>query len=208
MDPFVPRPDRAPDPVFPAQIRAYWQALRGDAPFPRRDQIDPRGIAGALDQSFLIERIGPGIAKFRLAGMRMSELMGMDLRGMPISALIAPPDRDRFARALEPVFATPSILDARMEAERGLGRPALSARMLILPLADRNGQPVLALGCLALGDGPVGRSPRRFAIASTLRETLNTGAAPSPAFAENAVPFRPAPSHRHLRLVHDADRRA
>ncbi|MFT4151905.1 MAG: PAS domain-containing protein [Paracoccaceae bacterium] len=209
MSPFLPRDGHAPDPTVPAQIRAYWEALRGTASFPRRDQIDPRGIAGALDQTFLIERIAPGLARFRLAGMRLSDGMGMDLRGMPVSALIAPPDRDRFARALEPVFATPSILDARLRAERSPGRPARMARMLVLPLGDRNGQPVLALGCLALADADEGRgAPRRFAITALLRETLAaTRPTPvAPAFAEPAVPF-PTPAPRaHLRLVHDATR--
>lgn len=187
-------------PGVPAELRAYWQALRGGAAFPRRDRIDPRGIAGALDQSFLIERIAPGVARFRLAGMRLAGLSGMDLRGMPFSTLITPGDRDRLARALEQVFATPSILDARMEAERCPGCPALPARLLVLPLGDRNGQPTLALGCLALGADDPGRRPRRFAIAALMREALG----PVPR-AETDSPAQPRTDRPHLRLVHDAD---
>lgn len=197
--------------AVPAELRAYWEALRGPAAFPRRDRIDPRGIAGALDQTFLIERIAPGLARFRLAGMRLAGLLGMDLRGMPMSALILPPDRDRFARALEPVFSTPSILDARLEAERGYGRPALTARMLLLPLGDRNGQPTLAIGCLALGGADPGRAPRRFAIAGLVRETLGRadrgiGAQIAPTDAGFAEPAAPFTAHPHLRLVHNSDR--
>lgn len=208
------RPGMAPGLTIPAQIRAYWDALRGPADFPARDRIDPRGIAGALDQSFLIERVAPGIARFRLAGMRLAGVMGMDLRGMPISAMIAAPDRDRFARALEPVFALPSVLDARLEAERGYGRPPLAGRMLILPLGDTNGQPTLALGCLALDSADTGRSPRRFAIAGLVREAIakplpaESAADAHPAWemAEDPARFAPAPARPHLRLVHDADR--
>lgn len=217
-------PRKSPGLTIPAEIRAYWEALRGSADFPARDRIDPRGIAGALDQSFLIERVAPGIARFRLGGMRLAALVGMDLRGMPISALISPPDRDRFGRALEAVFAQPSILEARLEAERGHGRPPLSARMMILPLGDQNGQPTLALGCMALDSSDIGRSPRRFALAGLLRETIRPAArpqddgtqiplqaeAPAPApmaLAEDPAPYVPAaPRGAHLRLVHDADR--
>ena len=208
------RPGTSSGLVIPAEIRAYWEVLRGSADFPQRDRVDPRGIAGALDQSFLIERVAPGIARFRLAGMRLAAVMGMDLRGMPMSALISAPDRDRFGRALEAVFAQPSILDARLEAERGYGRPALTARMMILPLGDLDGKPTLALGCVALDSPDIGRSPRRFAISGLMRETIARPhpesetelAAPQMALAEDQPPFAPAPKRAHLRLVHDADR--
>lgn len=228
MDFSFRRPPAPPGPALPAELRAYWEALRGSDAFPARDRVDPRGIAGILDQSFLVERIAPGIARFRLAGMRLVDLMGMDLRGMPMSCMFGATDRDRFSRALEEVFATPSILDARLEAERGYARPALSARMLLLPLGDRYGQPTLALGCLALGTEALGGAPRRFAIAGLMRETVSAGGdtrpmpfpemsrpapvpTPEPAgFAEPATAWQPAATagRPHLRLVHDADRPA
>jgi hypothetical protein len=68
-----------------AELRAYWEALREGEMLPRRDRVDPRGIAGALEHSFLIERIAPGVARFRISGMVFNDLMGMDIRGMPMS---------------------------------------------------------------------------------------------------------------------------
>jgi len=155
-----------------AEVRAYWEGLRHGGALPRRDQIDPRGIAGALEHVFLVERIAPGLARFRLAGMGISEVMGMDVRGMPVSALFEPPGRDRLAPALETVFRDEVALDLWLEAERGIGRPTLEARMLLLPLISTRGQTDLALGCLAL-EGQIGRVPRRFAIAAMLSETLS-----------------------------------
>ena len=61
---------------------------------PRRAEIDPRAIDSALADIFLIERIAPGLARFRVAGRRLSALMNMDVRGMPLSAIIAPAHRD------------------------------------------------------------------------------------------------------------------
>lgn len=183
------------------EVRAYWQALRVNSALPRRDQIDPRGIAGALESVFLLERIATGHARFRLAGMQLTDLMGMEVRGMPLTTLFDPQARARVTEALEPVFATPSGLELWLEAERGLGRPPLEARMLLLPLTGSQGEPSLALGCLAV-QGAIGRAPRRFTVAGMVREPF---AVPDlqPAFAESAVAYLPPPPRGkpNLRLV-------
>ena len=154
-----------------AEVRAYWEGLRGLAGLPRRDQIDPRGIAGALDTVFLLERVAPGVARFRLAGMQINELLGMDVRGMPLSALIDPASRARIAEAVDALFAGPAILTLGLEAERALGRPALEGRLILLPLLSARGPCDLALGCLAT-HGAIGRAPRRFAVAHLQSEPL------------------------------------
>ena len=154
-----------------AQVRAYWEGLRHGSDLPKRDEIDPRGIAGALENTFLLERVAPGIARFRLAGMQLHDLMGMDVRGMPLSSLIEPQARPRLAEALEGVFAGPGTLELWLEGERGIGRPALEARLLLLPLTAARGDVGLAIGCLAL-HGALGRAPRRFAIAGVMSEKI------------------------------------
>ena len=159
-----------------AEVRAYWEALRHGPALPRRDEIDPRGIAGALENTFLLERVAPGIARFRLAGMQLHDLMGMDVRGMPVSAVFEPAGRNRIAAALEAVFAGPERLEVALEGERGIGKPALAARMLLLPLVNARGEVDLALGCLAF-DGAMGRAPRRFAIAGMTAQALGHGVA-------------------------------
>ncbi len=109
---------KAPDAVrFPAlaQLRAYWQALR-DAPGvpPLRSRIDPRGIADALDQTFLAERVSPGIARFRLAGMHLADIMGMDARGMVISTLFEPGSRVKLATTLDSMLTRPAKVEIAM----------------------------------------------------------------------------------------------
>lgn len=186
------------------QVRAYWQALRAGDGLPRREQIDPRGMAQALECVFLLERIAPGLARFRLAGTHLQDLMGMDVRGMPLTALFDPQSRARLTNALEPVFAGPAGLDLWLEAERGIGRPALEARMLLLPLVGSNGEPGMALGCLATF-GDLGRSPRRFAISRALAEPMGVLAPEQPAAAPDAAATARAPlatgAASHLRLV-------
>ncbi len=92
-----------------AQVEAYWEALRGSRLMPNRADIDPRGIEQALEYSFIVERIAPGIARLRIAGSHLSDLMGMEVRGMPLTAFIAPGSRRQVSDTLEEVFETPAI---------------------------------------------------------------------------------------------------
>lgn len=150
-------------------LRGYWDSKRIGGALPCRSSIDPRGMSDYLENVFLIERIAKGNARFRLAGTHLQDLLGMDLRGMPITALFAPGARERIAGELEALFDTPTIVETVLEAERGLGRPAVAGRMLLLPLTNRHQEVELALGCLVT-EGQIGHAPRRFAISGVLRQ--------------------------------------
>lgn len=202
-----------PEPL--SQLRGYWEGLRLGGGIPARSRISPRGIEQALSCTFLIERVGSGIARFRIAGMDLAEFMGMEVRGMPFSAIFCPLGRVEIANKLERVFQDAAILTADLMAERGLGRPALTARMLALPLCNEQGRVTLAIGCVALS-GKVGRTPRRFDVTQArLERTSDARPKPMPPvagmvpkliiqeFAEAAAVFEraqsgPAP---YLRIV-------
>ena len=180
------------------EVRAYWDALRDDQDLPRREQINPRGMAGALHQVFMAERIAPGLARFRLAGMEINDLMGMEVRGMPLSALFDPASRARLAEVLENVMTARKIVELDLEADRTIGRPALCARLILLPIKGTAGEADLVLGCLAC-DGQIGRAPRRFVIARALESTPDAAeklrmpptlsqTASKPAFAPRPAP--------------------
>jgi hypothetical protein len=144
-----------------AELDTYWQRLRRGAAPPRRADIDPRAIAAILDRTMLIERTSEGAARVRVAGTALADILGMDLRGMPIAALIAPSGRAHFADRLEAVFAGPRKATVVLEAESGIGQPALQGQLLILPLTGDGGEVDRAICCLEL-QGAVGRVPRRF----------------------------------------------
>lgn len=181
-----------------AQVEALWQALRPPGGgLPPRAAVQPQGMARLLDRLMLLERLAPGVARIRLAGSRLADLMGMDLRGMPFTALMLPADRNAAAAAVDRVFAGPAIVTADFEGERGFGRPALAARLLLLPLTGPQGAPDRALGVMVL-DGAPGRAPRRFALARATERPV-PGLAPAPAampaaagMAEAPAPWRPA----------------
>lgn len=183
-------------------VRAYWEALRRPGRLPTRDDINPRGMASALEQVFLVEQIAPDHGRLRLAGMGLSDLLGMDVRGMPVTTFLEPASRTRLSEGLAGLFRGEHILDLWLEAERGIGRPPLTARMLMLPLIGSQGEPDLALGCLCT-KGNIGRAPRRFAITRMLREPVQsvTQRDPAQVFADPPRPFHLPKGKPNLRLV-------
>jgi hypothetical protein len=166
---------RKPPATFAAirEVESYWEALRGTRVMPMRSEIDPRGIAGALEFSFLLERIAPGAGRIRLAGMHLTDLMGMEVRGMPLTALFQPSARQGVADALESVLQRPSVAVLSLEGERGIGRGKLLGQMLLCPLKSDLGDPSRVLGCLQT-DGPIGRAPRRFDVTGLVERRLDT----------------------------------
>lgn len=186
-----------------AQVRAYWEALRQDGGIPARSDLDPRGLSTVLDRVIVAERLGAGLAQIRIAGNVLSELTGMEARGLPLSCLFAAEARSRLGALVERVFAAPIAAELHLEAERGFGRRALEARLLLLPLLDGTGQRSLLLGCL-VPDGDIGRAPCRFRIVRAVEERLLLAVAPQqPAIAVPA-PVVKAMQRGHLRLVHSA----
>lgn len=147
------------------EVEAYWEAIRGGRLVPRRSDIDPRGIERALEYAFILERIAPGIARLRIAGSHLSELMGMEVRGMPLSAFVSASSRSDMGEILEQVFDSPAKAIIHLHSERGIGKPALDAKLLVLPMKSDLGDISRALGCIATS-GDIGRSPRRFEITS------------------------------------------
>ncbi len=211
-------------PLKPFQaLRAYWEALRLHGALPDRSRIDPRGLADHLEHIVLIERIAPGHCRLRLAGSAVHDILGMEAHGMPLTALLEPASRSKLTERLDAVFDEPAILDIWLEAERGIRRPALSGRLLLLPLAiDGQRSKGEAIGCLVTS-GVFGRAPRRFAISGMTRERVAMGgllahpvqpkptrlsvegfADPGRSFATPPAPAAAKPAS-YLRLVHSRD---
>ena len=146
-----------------AQVEAYWEALRAGRLLPKRSEVDPRGIELALENAFILERIAPGVARLRVAGSHLNDLMGMEVRGMPLTAFFAPACRRKVADALEEMFQTPASCTLDLTAPGSIGRPELEGRLMLLPLKSDLGDVSRALGCL-VAKGDLGAAPRRFDI--------------------------------------------
>lgn len=191
-----------------AEVRAYWEGLREGRAVPLRSEIDPRGIERALEHTFILERIAPRMGRFRVAGMHLVDLMGTEVRGMPLGVLFAPGARDRLGETVEAVFSRPQIAELALVAETGFGRPPVEAALLLLPLRSDLGDINRAIGCL-VATGSIGRTPRRFEISSvelapaTAAPGQAGNARPAPASAEPARRFPDKPELSLLqRAVH------
>ncbi|MEP3741152.1 MAG: PAS domain-containing protein [Sulfitobacter pontiacus] len=158
-----------------AQVEAYWESLRGSRLMPRRSDIDPRGIESALEYAFILERVAVGVARLRIAGGHLRDLMGMEVSGMPITAFFATQSRPRVSEVLEEVFQMPGQTNLHLIAPAAHGRPALAGRMLLLPLESDLGDVSRVLGCLVV-QGDIGQSPRRFDLTQEKRHSVLGGA--------------------------------
>ena len=187
------------------QVEAYWAALREGADVPRRSQIDPRGLENALSYTFVVERIAPGVARFRLAGQHLTDFTGLDVRGMPLTALFTPSGRTQVGAALEQLFNGPAVTELTLQSEAGRHNVQREARMILLPLRSEFGDISRALGALVM-DGTTPEGGCRFDVTATrFRAAGPNGAAqPEPrqltkGFAEAQTPFDGKPPD--LRLI-------
>jgi hypothetical protein len=154
-----------------SMAEAYWDAQRSGTSLPSRDDINPRGIEGALDYAFILVRIAPGVARFRIAGAHLSDLMTMGVHGMPLTAMFNAEARAEISQTVEDVFMRPQIANLTLKSAGGIARPTLSAKMLLAPLKSEPGEPMRILGCLQ-SNGKAGRQPRRFSVVQNLREII------------------------------------
>ncbi|WP_245604588.1 PAS domain-containing protein [Sulfitobacter donghicola] len=181
-------------------VEAYWEALRAGRQMPKRAEIDPRGIETALEYAFILERVAPGVARMRVAGSHLHDVMGMEPRGMPLTAFFEKDARIRIAGLLEEVFQTPCSTEVQMVSTFRQGIPQLNARMVLLPLKSDLGDVSRILGCF-VSHGELTDAPNRFEISDiSLRKLDGTPLdSPVPAepeiegFSEPSAPFEAAP---------------
>ncbi len=145
------------------ELEQYWRDLRGARRIPVRSDVDPVRIDSALPYSFILDRVAPGVGRLRVAGQKLSSFVGMDARGMPLTAFFTADARDMVMEHTETVFSRPALVELPLMSVRSLGRPRLTGKMLLLPLLGPDGTVSRALGAI-LTDGMIGRAPRRFDI--------------------------------------------
>lgn len=172
----------AAEPKFHAidTAQAHWDSLRADRVAPGRDEVDPRSLAECLDVMFIAELVAPRVARIRLSGQSLYDILGLEPRGMPLAVFFEAPARDAIGDALAQVAEGARVL-LPLRSDRALGRPLLEGMLLLLPLTDHTGKITRVMGVLETL-GPVGRAPRKFNLSAAPVRTP----APSPDAAPEA----------------------
>lgn len=183
-----------------SSLRTYWERLRAGRIAPYRAEIDPRQFEGALENMFIVERVSPDNMRIRLAGMKICEMMGMEVRGMQPAFLIDDPDRQRFDRLLNVVMTEPAVVELKLAARNRAG--LYRASMLLMPLRSDFGDVNRVIGCTS-GEGDLFAPPLAFAIEDVAVTPVEPGPGveqrqPVPGFAEPAAEFAGGPKLRSI----------
>ena len=156
-------PYQMTDPMLLQGVESYWRGLFSGDRLPERTAIDPGKLGAAIEDSMILEKVAPGIARIRVAGQNLHTLFGTEPRGVPLSFVMRPAARAELAHAVEACFNKPALVELPIEAARAPREPQLGGRLLLLPLLDGFGRTTRALTVLALS-GQMGKGHRRFDI--------------------------------------------
>jgi hypothetical protein len=152
-----------------SSVYAYWSSLRDNGAVPKRLAIEAAALGAALPHIFLAEIISAQMAKIRICGHQIEALQGLDMRGMPVSALFRSSARHQLADALAHV-ALGARVTLSLRADGQMGQPQMTATLALLPLADSAGAITRVMGVLEQ-QGTIGQSPRRFDLATPTQMT-------------------------------------
>jgi hypothetical protein len=137
---------------------SYWNALRGNRPAPKRFEIEPSRIANNLPDTFILERLNHSNIRFRLAGTRITDALGMELRGKNLFDLFSAEDAKTLESQMELITTQCVVGLFRMSAATVDGI-SVTFEILILPLTHVRDSVERYVGCIVPIDKPdwVGR---------------------------------------------------
>ena len=175
------RLSRSGSEMIHSEIRAlysYWERLRAGRPCPYRAEVDPRDMDCDARNLFVLEDLGQGNLRFRLAGTALVDAFGYELRGMSARSVMAGKARASFVALIAETLAEPGVGYARL-----LGPDGVTVwEVVLLPLRGNFGQIDRLIGCLHPVSGRTpeaatkpGETPLRFTIDSMSIRPVDQG---------------------------------
>ncbi|ERF85932.1 PAS domain-containing protein [Bradyrhizobium viridifuturi] len=127
---------------------AYWNAKRGTARAPDRSEFEPSAVRELLSDIFVLSYDGETRFPFRVAGTRISALLGCDLKNRSFSALFTDESRGEIEEIITCVVeeTLPAIAGISATAETG---SKAHLELLLLPFTARVHMPASLTGLLA-----------------------------------------------------------
>jgi len=127
---------------------AYWNAKRGDARAPDRSEIEPGAVRELLGDIFVLSYDNSAGYPFRVAGTRVSALLGRDLKDASFSALFTEDSRGEIEEIITYVAEEMLPAIAGVTATSDDGKTA-HLELLLLPFNNRAHAPISLTGLLA-----------------------------------------------------------
>jgi hypothetical protein len=149
------------------QLYAYWDGVRNGRIAPRRFEIEPAKIASLLPETFIAECAGLLGFRFRLAGTKICEQFGRELRGVDFLTLWEAEDRDAIATLVRNVLADGAVGHGIFKAYTNQAPRQASFELTLMPLIHTGQTVNRLLGAITAIDPPfwLGAEPLvRFGI--------------------------------------------
>jgi len=129
------------------QFFSYWNEKRGDSRAPDRSAFEPDAVRGLLGDIFVLACDEANRYPFRVAGTRLSALLGRDLKGQSFPGLFEAGGRRDMADIITAVTEELLPVVAGITATSAEG--VMHLELLLLPFNHRAHMPLSLTGLLA-----------------------------------------------------------
>ena len=181
------------------QLFEYWTSLRAGRSAPYKSEVTAQGLGRSLAGNvFIMEKMGDGALRYRLAGSRLYDYFGLELRGMSGPTIMETSSRMQFRSLVDDCLAGPEIGVVWGAAEAEAGN-RVNFELMLAPLRSDFDQLNRLLGCVFALDrheADLAAAPRRCKIERVTTYSFDAEApmqrrdGPLPGFAEAATPFQ------------------
>jgi hypothetical protein len=187
-------------------LYGYWNALRAGRIAPRRLEIEPSRIGSILSETFMLERTDPATCRYRLAGTRLCEIFGFELRGTNLLDGWSEADRRTLAHHMTATCGQGAVTLIEFEAGADSTR-RVQLEAILLPLVHDGTSIDRVIGAMSAMSSPNWLGHERLRERRLIRHEMIWPDGRPHAVIERAgrqAPFHPAPAQ--ARIVKDERR--
>lgn len=196
------------------QLYNYWNSTRVQRLAPQRSEIEPARITALLPEMFILECSEQVDSRVRLAGTRICEFLGRELRGTDLLDLWQPADRDALTNLLHNVRNDGAVAITSFVAHCDERRQA-EFEMTFMPLIHMGTTINRILGNITAIQAPfwLGTTALEYFELKTVNliwpdgtpQFINNGIEKpeKPMFRPNPTPARPASGDRPKLVVYE-----
>jgi hypothetical protein len=134
-------------------LYAYWNELRAGRIAPRRLEIEPSRISSILAETFMLERTDASTYRYRLAGTRLYEIFGAELRGTNLLDGWSKADRASVMHSLAATCEQGAVTLLDLEAGADAAR-RIRIEAILLPLMHADNTIGRVIGAMAVTNSP------------------------------------------------------